>query len=93
MDYSVYEIPNSYEFYRLVFAATSLEDNCLSLGENLPLLDPRQTEFIYTVLKDSLNQPKMEAVLKELQALSLKQSSLWEQWDRNLKDAFVRNFD
>ena len=61
-----FQRPDSYEFYRVHYAATALREHEFNLKENLHRLTEEQQVYIHGILMKSLNRRKMERVLKEL---------------------------
>lgn len=60
---SAFEQLDCYEFYKVVYAATALNEHDFNLRENLPKLTPQQKSYVYRILVKCLNRAKMNRVL------------------------------
>ena len=88
-----FQRPDSYEFYRVHYAATALGEHEFNLKENLHRLTEEQQAYIHGILVESLNRSKMERVLKELWDLKPEEGTLEKRWLDDFVAAYRKNFD
>lgn len=77
-----------YEFYRVVYAATTINEHDFNLKENLPKLTAKQKSYIYEILMKSLNKPKLKKVIDELSALQPENGTLEKKWLEDFKRVY-----
>jgi hypothetical protein len=80
------QLGQSYEFYRLLYAATSLHEHIFNLRDNLRYLNDTEKNYIKSTLLGCHSYSKMRSFIHELRLVDVP-----PEWINEIGSAYIKN--